>query len=65
MRGGDKVVRGKLTELNSYIENDIDKIKVKSTIEENKRNITAFEIPPDKLNAEPGLSLFDRRRVKT
>ncbi len=42
MRGGDKVVRGKLTELSSYIENDIDKIKVKSTIEENKRNITAF-----------------------
>ena len=34
-------------------------------IEDNKRNITTFEIPPDKLNAQQGLSLFDRRRIKT
>lgn len=51
MRGADKIPRGKIDGTSSFIQNDIDRIKVHSTIAEYKKNIHAVEAPPDKLNS--------------
>lgn len=40
MRGVEKILRGKQNVSETFIENDIDKIKVKSIISQCKRDLT-------------------------
>lgn len=65
MKGVEKIPRGRAESTRKYIENEMEILKVHKTVSQYDKNISKVEIPTDPLNSEEGLSLFDKRRVKT